>query len=111
MMKKNNLGMTHLRLIPKAKGMRVISNQSKATSIELPGPLKEGVAGGKFVRPPTNSFLKEAFCILRHEMKTLPGILGASCFSYHDIYQKLCSFLHEHKSRSSSHKLYMRKEL
>jgi telomerase reverse transcriptase len=103
-MSKRNLGISWVRLKPKGKGMRVISNQSKATNIKLPG---SGKNAPNFIHRPINSSLRDALHILRHEMKALPGILGASCFSFQDVYQKLCTFLHEHKTRSCSQKLFV----
>jgi len=104
---QKNLGIAWLRLVPKGKGMRVISNHSKATNIQtmLPAHLKKGI--GKFVRQPINSSLKDAFNILQHEIRSMPGVLGASCFSFQDIYQRLCNVLHEHKTRDSCQKLYV----
>ena len=104
--RENTLGMTFLRLVPKGATMRVISNQSKNTKdLDLPKRLTDAL--GSFDRPSTNSCLKAAGCIIRAEMKSIPGLLGASCFSYYDIYQKLCTFLHEYKTRSASQKLYV----
>lgn len=103
--KKNKLGVTHVRLLPKGKGMRLISNQSKATEIDLPEPYSGNI--GQLVRPPINASLREAFCVIQHEIRAVPGILGASCFSDKDIYEKLGAFLRDHKARGSDQKLYM----
>ncbi|KXH63750.1 telomerase reverse transcriptase [Colletotrichum salicis] len=77
------LGFSRIRLLPKGKGMRPITNLRKRTEIRG----RSSVLG-----PSINSVLGSVHSMLKLETQSNPSRLGSSMFSVGDLYHRLNAF-------------------
>jgi telomerase reverse transcriptase len=92
------LGFSQVRLLPKGKVMRPITNLRKRTL---------GTGRSKILGPSINSVLSPLHSMLKLEKEMNPSRLGATMFSVNDIYGRLKAF--KEGLGNSSHKLYFAK--
>lgn len=77
------LGFSQIRLLPKGKDMRPITNLRKRTL---------GAGRSKLLGPSINSVLSPVHTVLKYEKEMNPAKLGATIFSVNDIYGMLRGF-------------------
>lgn len=78
------LGFSQIRLLPKATGVRPITNLRRRMT-----KLQNGKVGlGRSI----NSVMTPAFSVLEFERKTQPSLVGSALFSVGDMYPKLKEF-------------------
>lgn len=80
---KRPLGFSQIRLLPKGKDMRPISNLRKRTL---------GTTRSRVLGPSINSVLSPIHTVLKLEKELNPAKLGATMFSVNDIYGRLSGF-------------------
>lgn len=78
------LGVSKVRLLPKAQGMRPIINLRRRVQRQQHG----GLVLGRSI----NSILTPAFSILNHEKCRQPAMLGSALFSVDDMFTRLQEF-------------------
>ena len=84
LLESRSLGFSQVRLLPKASGLRPITNLKRRVQRVQSGRM----ALGKSI----NSVLKPSLSILKYEKERRPSMAGASLFSVNDIHTKLKEF-------------------
>ncbi|KAK4951839.1 Telomerase reverse transcriptase [Elasticomyces elasticus] len=84
MLAKRALGVSQVRLLPKASGMRPIINLRRRVQRLQRGELVLGKS--------INSLMTPTFSILNHEKGQRPELLGSALFSVDDIFPRLQTF-------------------
>lgn len=83
MLNARSLGFSQIRLLPKGKDMRPITNLRKRTL---------GISRSRILGPSINSVLSPLHTVLKLEKELNPAKLGATMFSVNDIYALLRDF-------------------
>lgn len=98
MLNARSLGFSQIRLLPKGKDMRPITNLRKRTV---------GAGRSKLLGPSINSVLSSLHTVLKFEKELNPAKLGATMFSVNDIYALLQGF--KQSLSNSGQRLYFAK--